>query len=127
MEENIMDEVVEKVDGEVVNEIVEGSTEEAKKILLEVSDDLGDSMSKLAKGVAGLAVFGLATAVAGAGYGIYKGAKFLKGKMNNVGKKSKKSKKDEADPENQAEVEENTEAVETTPEVSKKDTSSKKK
>lgn len=119
MEENLVQDTIEKVEGEVINDVVEGSTEEAGKILLEVSSDLGDSMSMLAKGVAGLAIFGTATAIAGAGYGIYKGAKWLKGKM---GSKTKKSGKNDAEVDQTNKVE-NPQAANNVPEDSNKDTS----
>jgi hypothetical protein len=108
MEENVnvteMAEEIEHVEGDVVDAI-DTAKETAMKVFVDVSDDVGEGISTIAKGVGVLAITGTVTLLGAAGYGIYKGAKWLGGKISN-GKKQKENKAAE-----QPVQAENTEAV----------------
>lgn len=95
MEENVnvteMAEEIEHVEGDVVTAI-DTAKETAMKVFVDVSDDVGEGISTIAKGVGVLAITGTVTLLGAAGYGIYRGAKWLGGRISN-GKKQKNENK----------------------------------
>lgn len=93
MEENVnvteMAEEIEHVEGDVINDL-DTVKEAATNFVVTVSDEVGDGISKIATGVGILAITGTVTIVGAAGYGLYKGCKWLGGRFG-----SKKQKNDE--------------------------------
>lgn len=96
---------VERVEGDVVNAI-DTARDVAQKVIVGVSEDVGEGISNIAKGVGVLAITGVATVLAAAGYGIYRGAKWVGGKISD----GKKQKNDDKAAEQQVQAED-TEAV----------------
>lgn len=100
-----MAEEIEHVEGDVVNAI-DTARDVAQKVIVGVSEDVGEGISNIAKGVGVLAITGVATVLAAAGYGIYRGAKWVGGKISD----GKKQKNDDKAAEQPAQAE-NTETV----------------
>lgn len=84
-----MAEEIEHVEGDVINDL-DTVKEAATNFVVTVSDEVGDGISKIATGVGILAITGTVTIVGAAGYGLYKGCKWLGGRFG-----SKKQKNDE--------------------------------
>lgn len=94
---NVTEEVidnVEHVEGDVVDAI-DTARDVAQKVIVGVSEDVGEGISNIAKGVGVLAFTGLATVLAVAGYGVYRGAKLVGGKISSGSKKNKGDKASE--------------------------------
>ena len=108
MEENnvnvteVMDDV-ERVEGDVVNAI-DTARDVAQKVIVGVSEDVGEGISNIAKGVGVLAITGVATVLAAAGYGVYKGTKWVSGKISSGKKQKNDEKAAETDQANQEET-----------------------